>query len=238
MGKEVIILAGGLGTRLHSVVNDVPKCMAPVAGTPFLWYLLKYLSHFDVERVVLSVGYLRNVIIDWIDENGNEFSFGFDYAIETTPLGTGGGIKLALNKCLSNDAIVLNGDTFFNVDLDELYRQHRLHPTSITLALKPMANFDRYGNVRINGNMIMTFEEKKYCDRGLINGGIYVISKSDDLFNGLPDKFSFETDVLQPQCISGNLYGIVQNGYFIDIGIPEDYKRANKDFPKIPIFQK
>lgn len=237
MGKEVIILAGGLGTRLRSVVSGVPKCMAPVAGKPFLWYLLKYLSHFDVERVVLSVGYLRDVIIDWIDEYGGEFPFGFDYAIETAPLGTGGGIKLALSKCLSNDVIVLNGDTFFNVNLDELYGQHRLYLPSITLALKPMEHFYRYGNVRVNGTLIVDFEEKKHCDRGLINGGIYVISKSGDFFNGLPDKFSFEEDVLQPQCVRNNLYGIVQDGYFIDIGIPDDYERANKDFPEIPIFK-
>lgn len=176
MGKEVIILAGGLGTRLRSVVSDVPKCMAPVAGKPFLWYLLKYLSNFDVERVVLSVGYLRDTIIDWVNEYGGEFPFGFDYAIETTPLGTGGGIKLALDKCLNNDVIVLNGDTFFNVELNEICGQHRLHPTSIALALKPMEHFDRYGNVRVNGNLIVDFEEKKYCDKGVINGGIYVIS--------------------------------------------------------------
>lgn len=237
MGKEVIILAGGLGTRLRSVVSDVPKCMAPVAGKPFLWYLLKYLSHFDVERVVLSVGYLCDTIIDWIDENGNKFPFIFDYTIEMTPLGTGGGIKLALEKCLRNDVVVLNGDTFFNVDLEELYGQHRLYPASITLALKPMEHFDRYGNVRINNNLIVDFEEKKYCARGLINGGIYVINRSEDIFNGLPEKFSFEEDVLQPQCVKGNLYGIVQNGYFIDIGIPQDYERANTELSNLPFFQ-
>lgn len=236
MGKEVIILAGGLGTRLRDVVKDVPKCMAPVAGKPFLWYLLKYLAYFDVERVVLSVGYLRDVIIDWVDENGGEFPFCFDYAIETAPLGTGGGIKLALSKCHKNDIIVLNGDTFFNVNLDELYGQHRLYPSSITLALKPMEQFDRYGNVLVNNSLITAFEEKKHCERGLINGGIYVINRLDDMFNGLPERFSFETDVLQPQCVKGNLYGIVQNGYFIDIGIPEDYERANVELPQLPLF--
>lgn len=237
MGKEVIILAGGLGTRLRSVVNDVPKCMAPVSGKPFLWYLLKYLSHFDVERVVLSVGYLRNIIIDWIDKNGDEFPFNFDYAIEMTPLGTGGGIKLALNKCLKNDIIILNGDTFFNVDLNELYEQHHQHSSSITLALKPMKNFNRYGNVRVNGNKIVAFEEKKYCTSGLINGGIYIINRSSNIFNGLEEKFSFETDVLQPQCCKNNIYGIKQNGYFIDIGIPEDYAKANTELPELPLFK-
>lgn len=237
MGKEVIILAGGLGTRLRLVVNDVPKCMAPVAGKPFLWYLLKYLSHFDVERVVLSVGYLRDVIVDWIDRNGDEFPFGFDYAIEITPLGTGGGIRLALDKCSKNEVIVLNGDTFFNVDLDELCGQHCLHLSSVTLALKPMENFDRYGNVLVNNGLVVAFEEKKHCDRGLINGGVYVINRSDRLFDGLSDRFSFETDVLQPQCMKGNLYGVVQNGYFIDIGIPEDYAKTNTELPELPLFK-
>lgn len=237
MGKEVIILAGGLGTRLRSVVQDVPKCMAPVAGRPFLWYLLKYLSHYNVERVVLSVGYLRDVIIKWIDQFGDEFPFSFDYAIESTPLGTGGGIKLALGKCVNNDVIVLNGDTFFNVDLDELYGQHRLHPSSITLALKPMTDFDRYGNVIVNNNLIVAFEEKKKCKQGLINGGVYVINKQNDFFNGLQDMFSFETEVLEPQCRLGNLYGVVENGYFIDIGIPEDYERANEELPAFTLFK-
>lgn len=95
---EVIILAGGLGTRLRSVVSEVPKCMAPVAGRPFLCYLLKYLTRYNVTRVILSVGYLREVIYKWIDEVKDDFPFDFDYAVEEEPLGTGGGIKLALSK--------------------------------------------------------------------------------------------------------------------------------------------
>lgn len=230
MGKEVIILAGGLGTRLRGVVQDVPKCMAPVAGRPFLWYLLKYLTRYDVERVVLSVGYLRHVIMDWIKEHADEFPFDFGYAEETEPLGTGGGIRLALEQCYNDEVIVLNGDTFFNVDLDMLCGQRRLSPLSITIALKPMRHFSRYGNVRLSGNMIVAFEEKKYCENGLINGGVYVLDKRGGIFDGLSGKFSFETEVLQPQCVHGNLYGVVQDGYFIDIGVPADYAKANEDF--------
>lgn len=100
-----------------------------------------------------------------------------------------------------------------------------------------MEHFDRYGNVLVNNKLITAFEEKKHCERGLINGGIYIISRLDDMFNGLPERFSFETDVLQPQCVKGNLYGIVQNGYFIDIGIPEDYKRANVELPQLSLFK-
>lgn len=229
---EVIILAGGLGTRLRSVVADVPKCMAPVAGKPFLWYLLKYLTKFSVNRVILSVGYLREVIFDWIKEHKNEFPFDFDYAIEEEPLGTGGGIKLALSKANDSYAIVLNGDTFFDVDLDILCQFHNNSETNITLALKLMNNFNRYGTVSLNtiSKKIISFNEKQYCAEGLINGGVYIIDRKAQIFEGLPDKFSFETAVLEPQCAVHNLQGIVQDGYFIDIGIPEDYDKANDEF--------
>ena len=229
---EVIILAGGLGTRLRSVVSEVPKCMAPVAGKPFLWYLLKYLTRFDVSRVVLSVGYLREVIFKWIDENKNEFPFEFEYAIEEEPLGTGGGIKLALSKVRGQSAFILNGDTFFDVDLNEVAKQHDQNQKAITIALKPMQNFDRYGSVdfNINSSTIEAFNEKKHCDQGLINGGIYLVSASSNIFDGLPTKFSFETAVLEKQCQSGNVGGLVQDKYFIDIGIPEDYHKADSEF--------
>lgn len=228
---EVIILAGGLGTRLRSVVSEVPKCMAPVAGKPFLWYLLKYLSRYDVTRVILSVGYLREVIFNWIDEVKDEFLFEFDYAIEEEPLGTGGGIKLALDKTIDEKVVVLNGDTFFDVDLMQLYDAHVIGKKAITLALKPMRNFDRYGTVNVEPitSTILNFNEKQYCEEGLINGGIYVISKSVPIFEGLEEKFSFETAVLEPQCSRHQLLGVVQNGYFIDIGIPEDYKKAQDE---------
>lgn len=229
---EVIILAGGLGTRLRSVVSEVPKCMAPVAGKPFLWYLLKYLTQYDVDRVILSVGYLREVIMNWIDANGKEFPFAFDYAVEEEPLGTGGGIKLALNKADAPYVVVLNGDTFFDVNLDDLTRNHVAGKKDITLALKPMTLLNRYGTVdydRITGT-ILAFNEKKECDEGLINGGVYVINRQVSIFEKLPARFSFETAVLEPQCVRSNLLGVVQDGYFIDIGIPEDYNKANREF--------
>lgn len=230
---EVIILAGGLGTRLRSVVSELPKCMAPVAGKPFLWYLLKYLARYDVTRVILSVGYLREVIIRWIDKVGDEFPFSFDYAIEEEPLGTGGGIKLALEKVTGERAFILNGDTFFDVNLMQLYDTHVIGKKAITLALKPMRRFDRYGIVNMEPitGTILSFSEKKYCEEGLINGGVYVISKNAPIFEGLGKKFSFETAVLEPQCVKHQLQGVVQDGFFIDIGIPEDYKRVQEEMP-------
>ena len=226
---EVIILAGGLGTRLRSEVKKVPKCMAPVAGKPFLWYLLKDLTKYqEVTRVILSVGYLREVILEWIDEVKDKFPFEFDYAIEEQPLGTGGGIKLALSKANINNVVVLNGDTYFAVNLTELMAAHLLYSSGVTIALKPMQDFNRYGRVIISDEdkRIIEFKEKEYCKEGLINGGVYIINRLEPIFDGLPEKFSFETAVFEPQCKLGKLFGVVQNGYFIDIGIPEDYHRA------------
>lgn len=238
---EVIILAGGLGTRLRSVVSEVPKCMAPVAGKPFLWYLLQYLKRYDVSRVILSVGYLREVIFSWIDTVRNQFPFTIDYAIEETPLGTGGGIALAMQHVQTEGAIILNGDTCFEVNLNELTAFHHSHSkANIVLALKAMQDFDRYGTVITdNQGKVLEFKEKRPCQNGHINGGVYWMrnipkDNPESLFYGLPDKFSFETEVLTKHCgPNGCLYGIAQNGYFIDIGIPEDYRRAEQELPNM-----
>lgn len=232
---EVIILAGGLGTRLRSAIgNEIPKCMAPVAGKPFLWYLLKYLARYSVNKVVFSVGYLRHVIINWIDEAGGEFPFSFDYAIEEKPLGTGGGIKSAMRKCVTTDVAVLNGDTFFDVNLDDFYSNHHLYTAAVSLALKPMTNFERYGRVRIDnvGHLIQEFCEKKPCKEGLINGGVYLINR-DNVQWPEEEKFSFETEVLETSVKKGRLYGFDFGGYFIDIGIPADYAKAQEDFKRL-----
>ena len=234
---EVIILAGGLGTRLRSEVKDVPKCMAPVAGKPFLWYLLTDLKKYNnITKVILSVGYLREVIFEWIPTVQDEFPFTFDYAIEEEPLGTGGGIRLAMEKVTEKEAVILNGDTYFAVDLNELVAAHKNQEVAkLTIALKPMKDFDRYGTVSTDAEgRVLKFNEKRPCKEGLINGGVYVLSKDESIFEGKFQKFSFETAVMQEKCgETGCLYGVVQNGYFIDIGIPDDYHKADKDFLEI-----
>lgn len=171
---EVIILAGGLGTRLRSAIgNEIPKCMAPIDNKPFLWYLLRYLTRYDVSRVVLSVGYLREVIYKWVDDVRDDFPFLFEYAVEETPLGTGGGIREALKHCLNDNVVILNGDTFFDVDLVRLMNEHIRMDSYLTVALKSMRNFERYGAVELaTDGHIIAFHEKTYCSAGLINGGV------------------------------------------------------------------
>jgi D-glycero-alpha-D-manno-heptose 1-phosphate guanylyltransferase len=229
---DAILLAGGLGTRLRSVVSEVAKCMAPVAGEPFLAYLLRYLSRYpQVDRVLLSVGYLRESIISWVEAHRADYPFTFDFVIEETPLGTGGGIRLALDHARSEQVWVLNGDTFFDVDLTQMAAATPCD-AAITLALCPMRNFSRYGTVALAADgRITEFREKIQCADGLINGGVTLINRRLLDLTQLPEKFSFETEVLVPAAAAGRLYGVVQNGYFIDIGIPEDYHRAEFELP-------
>ena len=223
---EAIILAGGLGTRLRSVTGEVPKCLAPVDGKPFLQYLLDWLSRYDVTHVVLSVGYLKEQVFRFIESR--EWPFDITYAIENEPLGTGGGIRLALRHRRGKQVYVFNGDTFFNVDLN-----HLPFVAPVTLALKPMRDFDRYGAVDWDGDLVTAFHEKEPCAEGLINGGVYALDRSQMDLTLYPRKFSFEKDFLEPMADLHQVAGQVQDGWFIDIGVPEDYARAQRELPEI-----
>lgn len=229
---DVIILAGGMGTRLRSIVSEVPKCMAPVVGHPFLYYLLEYLKPYKPGKVVLSLGYMSEKVIDWVNTSGRVlYDYPIEWVVESAPLGTGGGIKLALNRCSSDNVCILNGDTMFKVPLDVLCRLHQESTVSISLALKQMKDFSRYGTVSISDdNTITAFGEKRYCSRGFINGGIYFISRNSKIFDAMPEKFSFEKDILESLVIKRELKGFSFDGYFIDIGVPEDYEKSQTDF--------
>lgn len=228
MIREAIVLAGGFGTRLQTVVSEVPKPMAPVAGKPFLQYILDYLIEQRIERAILAVGYLREVIIDTF---GDQYrSLELVYSVEADPLGTGGGILQACQFAQDDTVFVINGDTFFEVDLAALASLHQQKNALLTVALKRMEKFDRYGTVEIDAeNKITGFLEKKYLDEGLINGGIYCLNKS--VFpEGIPAKFSFEKEILEKEIRNERIFGLRSDGYFIDIGIPEDYAKAQLDF--------
>ncbi len=226
---ECIVLAGGLGTRLQSVVHDVPKCMAPVNGKPFLHYLFDYAEQQGCSGVILSLGYKHQHITEWLMTQQRRFSI--DSVIESEPLGTGGGIQLALQKATDRHVAVLNGDTMFKVPLNEMMQSHLDKKAATTLALKPMRNFNRYGVVKTdNTARIIAFEEKKQQEEGLINGGVYIIDKDSLASKNFPEKFSFEKDYFEAFVQEGDMYGFVSDAYFIDIGIPSDYKQAQKDF--------
>jgi D-glycero-alpha-D-manno-heptose 1-phosphate guanylyltransferase len=228
MIKECIILAGGLGTRLRSAVPDLPKCMAPVAGKPFLSYVIDHLRKQGIEKFIFSLGYKHEVIQDFL--NTAYADCNKQYVIEEEPLGTGGAIQFACRQATEKHVLTLNGDTMFSIQLAELTAFHQQHQAHCTLALKPMQHFDRYGVVELQENgAIKSFKEKQFYESGLINGGIYALQVDAFLKEGLPAKFSFEKDYLEQFYTVRPMFGIVQDAYFIDIGIPEDFERANEE---------
>jgi D-glycero-alpha-D-manno-heptose 1-phosphate guanylyltransferase len=231
MIRECIILAGGLGTRLRTAVPDLPKCMAPVAGKPFLHYVVKHFQSEGVEKFIFSLGYMHEIILDFLYKNYP--SSQIDYVIEEEPLGTGGAIRLACKKATGQHALVTNGDTLFRIDAGSLAEFHLQQKADCTLCLKPMKNFDRYGLVVIDNNTVVSFREKQHYDEGLINGGIYALEVDHFIKKDWSSKFSFEKDYLEKFCSEGKIYGQVQDEYFIDIGIPEDYEKAQVDFTKM-----
>lgn len=234
MHRDCIILAGGMGTRLQTIVNDKPKCLADIDGKPFLTYLAKHLSKYHFCKVIFSVGYKKEMVIDYVMNHRDEFPFAFDFAEENEPLGTGGAIMNALTFSDTEDFFVMNGDTFFDVNFDEMIALQQAKMGDCTMALKPMKIADRYGIVNINQDQIVTgFEEKKIGASGLINGGVYCIFRNSFLNIPFPEKFSFEKDYLEKMINERDMIGFIQDNYFIDIGIPEDYERAQTEIPQL-----
>ena len=151
-------------------------------------------------------------------------------SVEEEPLGTGGAIKLACGLATEKNVLILNGDTLFNVDIKELFAFHKTNRADCTLSLKPMHNFDRYGVVELDtDHAITSFKEKRQYKNGLINGGVYILNRKNFLQEELPLKFSFEKDYLEQYLNKRKICGVVQDEYFIDIGIPEDYEKAQKE---------
>lgn len=222
---EIIILAGGFGTRLRPVISDLPKPMAPVHGRPFLEYILTWFSGFEVSKFILSTGYKAEVVNSYFGENFRGIPV--EYSYECEPLGTGGGILRALQRATCENIAVVNGDTWFPVNLSLLQDQHLFLGGGVTVALKVITDSDRYGSVVVDENgTIKKFSENKHLREGLINGGIYMLLKRYILSLDLPEKCSFERDVLEINAGSGMIKGVVFWDSFLDIGIPEDYSRA------------
>jgi D-glycero-alpha-D-manno-heptose 1-phosphate guanylyltransferase len=229
--KEAIILAGGLGTRLRPAVPDLPKCLAPVGGRPFIAYVTDHFRREGIERFIFALGYKSA----WFDSFFHtEFpNGGFDISLEEEPLGTGGAIRQACEQVEGKTALILNGDTFFRIGLAELAEFHAEKKAGCSLCLKPMRNVDRFGVVDLSDDgRVSRFREKQYYPSGLINGGVYALNKAALLQGEWPKVFSFEKDYLEADR-ERQLYGLVQDCYFIDIGIPEDYHRIQQELNEI-----
>lgn len=225
---ECIILAGGIGTGLSDVVPDMPNCMAPIAGKPFLYYLLNTLDGVGFDHIILSLGYKHEEIQQWLSSLIIDAKI--SVVVEQKPLGTGGAVKFALQQAKEEDVFVLNGDTFLTLDYAQMMQQHIRSNAQATIALKKMNNFSRYGEVGLDkkNNQITYFAEKQYCDRGFISAGVYIINKTE--LSQLMDEFSLEKDYFENIVYTGYLSGFVSDGYFIDIGVADDYAMAQHDF--------
>ncbi|MFZ4523371.1 MAG: nucleotidyltransferase family protein [Bacteroidales bacterium] len=227
---EAIILAGGFGTRLQKVVSDVPKSMALINKRPFLEYLFDYLITQGVTKVVLAVGYKHEIISDHFRKQYK--SLPLHYSIENEPLGTGGGIRLALWKVDGLRALVMNGDSLFKVDMPALMDFHLKKKADATLALRKLTDTARYGSVKVNRARRITGFAEKGAENGpgFINGGVYIIEKYFLMEPEFRGRFSMEKDCFENYYPHSKLFGFPAEGYFLDIGIPEDYEKAQHEF--------
>lgn len=218
---RAIILAGGAGLRLREIINDVPKPMAPIADNPFLEYLVLQLSKWGINEIILSIGYKREIVKSHFG-TGERWGAKILYSEEQEPLGTGGAIKKAATFLRDEHVVVMNGDSFFNLDLNKLLSFHKEKQALATISLLKVKDTNRYGRVEVDpAGSIKKFTEKAPGAEGLINSGIYVLSPK--ALKIIPaEKCSFERDVL-PLLVGRGLFGLSDQGFFIDIGVPTDY---------------
>lgn len=222
---RAFVLCGGLGTRLRPVLSDRPKSMALVGDVPFLQLLLEKVRSEGVDQVVLGTGYMAEQIEDFF-QNGDALDLRIRYSRERAPLGTGGALKLA-EPLLSDPVIVLNGDSYVQWNLAAAAEVFSKHDASLVMVLQNVTDVSRYGSVTVaaDGRVTQFVEKGARAGPGLINAGVYLLRK--DIVSALPagGTISLERDIF-PRLLGGNVYGLVSNGLFIDIGIPSDLERA------------
>jgi D-glycero-alpha-D-manno-heptose 1-phosphate guanylyltransferase len=226
--SEAIILSGGLGERLRQAVPELPKSLAPVAGQPFLVFVIRHLLSQGVRKFIFSLGYKHELIEKFLEDHFPAL----DYigVIEEQPLGTGGAIKLACQKIILENAIIVNGDSIFKSDLRAMAKSHEANKAECTIGLKAMTDFERYGVVEMDDDgKVKNFKEKQFYKSGLINAGTYILNRKSFLNKKWPERFSFEKDYLEKEFPQGKIFGFLEDQYFIDIGIPEDYLKAQSD---------
>lgn len=233
MSLDVIILAGGFGTRLRSVVSGIPKSLAPIRGKPFLDFLLESLEKKEpITRVILALGFQSEVIQNYY--RTHSFRFPIEYSIEKNPLGTGGASRLALEKTHSRDILILNGDSFLKFDLDAFVNFHQSRSAVASLLLAKVDDASRYGSVILNPqtNQVISFQEKSGGAAGFVNAGVYLISRFSLSQWALNQTVSIEKEVL-PSLIPKGLYGMISEHPLMDIGTPDSYDKA-QNFFRVP----
>lgn len=222
---EAILLAGGLGTRLRSVVSDRPKPMALIQDKPFMEYVIRELAGQGIKKIIFAVGYKGSMVEEYF-QGGEGLGVETAYAYEETLLGTGGAIKNAAKFMAGEQVLVLNADTFYRMDYSRLVRLREEKGLDMALVLREVEDVSRYGQAVLEDGRLTGFNEKTSDSRpGTINGGVYLMTR--ELIDGIPEgKVSLENDMIPRWLKEGKgLGGFVNDGYFIDIGVPEDYYR-------------
>jgi NDP-sugar pyrophosphorylase family protein len=225
---KTVLLVGGLGTRLRSAVPSLPKTLASVGDKPFLELLVRQLGGQELRELVMCTGYLAEQIQE-VFQDGSDFGAAIEYSKESVPLGTAGALKLA-QRYVQNESefLVINGDTFLEIDFNEFIFSHRKHGGLATMAVVPVDNSSRYGTVKVgsDGRILGFLEKTGQNAPGIINAGVYVFSNAALAL--IPHgPVSLERDVF-PLLMDQGFYAIEQRGMFIDIGTPDDYERAKK----------
>jgi NDP-sugar pyrophosphorylase family protein len=228
--SEAVLLVGGKGERLKSVVHDRPKPMANVGGRPFVERILLLLQAQSVRRVVFCTAYMAAKIEDYFSD-GKRWNMEFVYSRETSPLGTGGAVRRALSHLRLDRFFVLNGDSYCPADLRRLESEHLLRNARATLWCVRMEDCSRYGSVEINPDgAVRAFREKTSLNRpGIVNAGVYLLER--EALEAIPDGsvVSLETDFF-PSLIGHGLFAVVGDNSLLDIGTPEAFATAGKFF--------
>ncbi len=230
---RALILAGGRGTRLSDVVRDVPKSIAPIRGIPFLRYQIEILKSAGIKKITLLTGYMSEIIEEYFKDGGN-LGIEIGYSDECSPLGTGGAVKAAMQNSQEENFLILNGDCYFTFCLKDFLSKAQ---SPCTIGLVKMKHAERYGIAEINGeNFITSFREKKRgLEDSLVNSGIYFMTK--EVLGYFAQKkenfYSLETEIFPAIIEENNLYSVICEGDFIDIGIPEDYKISQRKIPDL-----
>ena len=226
---DLIILLGGLGTRLKSISDGVPKSLMPVGEKVYLDILLDKLKLFKIDNIYLSLHYKPELFIKYISQKNLQKKL--IPIIEPKPLGTGGAIKYVRdNSSLSDTFFVINGDTFSNINIDLMNKKFNQSNYDCMIGISLVDDCSRYGKIKFENDQLISFNEKSTDSNGWINNGFYIMQKN--IFNGFEKIFSLEYDVF-PKFINNNKVGVFQvlNDDFIDIGIPKYYKELCKRLP-------